>query len=649
MMTSSPRSRSYVALIGIAMLTACGGGGSGYGSSPEPVVAPPPAPFVISGTVPTFLDQGIEVSLNLSGERFTTTTDAQGRYELTLEGDIADTGFAVITAQGQGSQEFIEFKSVLGQVSALKALAGSDNTLTVDEFAATHISEMTTAAAGLAMIEQSGVMADSGDAWRASALNINAEELLIASSAIRLAIKNPDMRLGMIPDGETTMGLATSTEALYSAVDMMNAAGDTTKVDAKMETIQSAAAIKLQRPESLENIFIFEPGYRSSAYQFLSDGTGNRFNNSRNEVREFAWTEADKTIEFYYDNWVVESNTVKIDIDGDGIDEEVHEEVVLTKTDLVFVSEQADYDVVNITDYFIKRYPDNADTLPDEPFDKYEDKNAGRGAKAFFASTDESFNQPQSDISEWILPIPGRWSEEYPDGRFYRRDITFDFMIFDPANAGAGAEVGSFDWQVNSDGHLLITTEHGTSLEYLPLANRVWGVIERDDSDSVIGMNVTFGGERDYDDVNANAFTPGVYTLEWSWLDDRNSQFWIEINEDGSARSVWTADHNGDGIVTVSESQINTGDWRNEFENLMINFYRNNGPDNYDPCASDELEGCVIYNRRFWDIFAVDGDRFYVGHTHTFFDYLDDYQTRYLLDARYWVRLDEAPIELVED
>ena len=648
-MCGKARTNIFVVYTFLSILTACGGGGSGYGNSSEPVVVPAPAPFVISGTVPTFLDQGTEVSLNLSGETFITTTDAQGRYELTLEGDIADTGFAVITAQGQGSQDFILFKSVLGQVSALKALAGSDNTLTVDEFAATHISEMTTAAAGLAMIEQSGLMADSGDAWRASALNINAEELLIASSAIRLSIKNPDMRLGMIPDGETTMGLATSTEALYGAVEMMNAAGDTTKVDAKMETIQSAAAIKLKRPEPLENIFIFEPGYRSSAYQFLADGTGNRFNNSRNEVREFAWTEADQTIEFYYDNWVVESNTVNIDIDGDGTEEEVLEEVVLTKTDLVFVSEQADYDVVNITDYFIKRYPDNADTLPDEPFDRYEDKNAGRGAKAFFASTGESFNQPQSDISEWILPIPGRWSEEYPDGRFYRRDITFDFMIFDPANAGAGAEVGSFDWRVNSDGHLLITTEQGTSLEYLPLANRVWGVIERDDSDFVIGMNVTFGGERDYDDVNANAFTPGVYTLEWSWLDDRNSQFWIEINEDGSARSVWTADHNGDGVVTVSESQINTGDWRNEYENLMINFYRNNGPDNYDPCASDELEGCVIYNRRFWDIFAIDDNRFYVGHSHNFFDYLDDYQTRYVLDARYWVRLDEAPIELVED
>lgn len=647
----SLRSTSFTyGLIAFAgSLTACGGGGSGYDSAPESVVTTPPAPFVIEGTVPGFLDQGTLVSLSLSGKTFTTTTDAQGRYELTLNEDVSESGFAVVNARGQGSQDFIEFKSVLGAVSALKSLAGSDNILTVNEYAATHISEMTTAAAGLAMIEQSGVMADSPVAWRNATLNINAEELLIASSAIRLAINNADMKSGMIPDGTTTMDLATSIDALHSAVEMMNAAGGTTKADAKMETIESAATIMLQRPASLENIFIFEPGYRSSAYQFLSDGTGNRFNNSRNEVKEFAWTEADKTIEFYYDNWVVESNTVKIDIDGDGIEEEVHEEVVLTKTDLVFVSEQADYDVVNITDYFIKRYPDNADTLPDEPFDKYEDKNAGRGAKAFFASTGGSFNQPQSDISEWILPIPGRWSEEYPDGRFYRRDITFDFMIFDPANVGAGAEIGSFDWQVNSDSHLLITTEHGTSLEYLPLANRVWGVIERDDSGSVIGMNVTFGGERDYDEVNANAFTPGVYTLEWSWLDDRNSQFWIDINHDGSARSVWTTDHNGDGIVTVSESQINTGDWSNEFENLTINFYRNNGPDNYDPCASDELEGCVIYNRRFWDIFAVDGDRFYVGHNHNFFDYLDDVQTRYILDARYWVRLDAAPIELVED
>ena len=102
-MTSKPSVGSYAALICVAMLTACGGGGTGYGSSPEPIATPPPAPFVISGTVPTFLDQGTEVSLSLSGETFTTTTDAQGRYELTLSGDVADSSCAGINAQGQGS------------------------------------------------------------------------------------------------------------------------------------------------------------------------------------------------------------------------------------------------------------------------------------------------------------------------------------------------------------------------------------------------------------------------------------------------------------------------------------------------------------------------------------------------------------------
>ena len=74
------------------------------------------------------------------------------------------------------------------------------------------------------------------------------------------------------------------------------------------------------------------------------------------------------------------------------------------------------------------------------------------------------------------------------------------------------------------------------------------------------------------------AFTPRMELVRRSQLSvlDRDQRGWKRA-------SVWTADHNGDGIVTVSESRINTGDWRNEYENLMINFYRNNGPDNLRP------------------------------------------------------------------
>ena len=34
-------------------------------------------------------------------------------------------------------------------------------------------------------------------------------------------------------------------------------------------------------------------------------------------------------------------------------------------------------------------------------------------------------------MEDWILPIPGRFFEDYPDGLFFRSDITFDFVMFD--------------------------------------------------------------------------------------------------------------------------------------------------------------------------------------------------------------------------
>ncbi len=45
----------------------------------------------------------------------------------------------------------------------------------------------------------------------------------------------------------------------------------------------------------------------------------------------------------------------------------------------------------------------------------------------------------------------------------------------------------------------------------------------------------------------------------------------------------------------------------------------------------------------------VEGGRLVMGHTHNFFDYLDDYQTRYLLDTRHWIKLDAEPLQVVEE
>ncbi len=633
-------------LSSLLTLTACGGGGgSANNDGVIEVVAPPPElVFTLIGTVDSSLGEGSDVFVDLGNQRFSATIDSQGRYELEIDSD-ASNALVSVNARGNGDQENIAFASALGDLETLKALAGNDARLTSDELSAVDITSVTTATVGLATIENNGVFPSTFAEWRSNNLNVNSEEMLIASAAIELAVADPAMQSMILADDASTMDLVTSVDRLYSVVSSIQSDDPETLPSAKQATVAKAATNLASRQDPLDRLFIYEPGYRSLALQFYADGSGVEFTNARLGQEPFFWTQTDNEVLLSYDDWVVDARIVMIDTDGDSIEEEVYEETVRKSTTLTFVAEGDGYDVVNIQTQHVKRYPEVSAIPPEVEVDHDGTKGAGRGSKVFFEANGDVFSSP-SDVEEWILPIPGRFFEDYPDGLFFQSDITFDFVFFDPANVGAGAELGSFDWQTNSEGHLLITTETSRSLEFIPLGKLLLGVVERDDAGNVIGMSVGRGGKRV---ANANDITPGIYSLEWSWLSDANSRFWIDINEDGTAKSTWTFDNNGDGVVTTSEAITYAGDWDNQFEQMIINLYRRTDRDDKSLCPSADTEGCVLYNKRYWDMIDVDGGRFVMGHTHNFFDYLDDYQTRYLLDTRHWVKLNEAPIELVED
>ena len=633
-------------LSSLLTLTACGGGGgSANNDGVIEVVAPPPEPvFTLIGTVDSSLGEGSDVFVDLGNQRFSAIIDSQGRYELEIDSD-ASNALVRVNARGNGDQENIAFASALGDLETLKALAGNDARLTSDELSAVDITSVTTAAVGLATIENNGVFPSTFAEWRSNNLNVNSEEMLIASAAIELAVADPAMQSMILADNASTMDLVTSVDRLYSVVSSIQSDDPETLPSAKQATVAKAATNLASRQDPLDRLFIYEPGYRSLALQFYADGSGVEFTNARLGQEPFFWTQTDNEVLLSYDDWVVDARIVLLDTDDDGVEEEVYEETVRKSSTLTFVAEGDGYDVVNIQTKHVKRYPEVSEILPEVDVDHDGTKGAGRGAKAFYTANGEMFSSP-SDIEEWILPIPGRFFEDYPDGLFFRSDITFDFVFFDPANVGAGAELGSFDWQTNSEGHLLITTETSRSLEFIPLGKLLLGVVERDDAGNVIGMSVGRGGKRV---ANANDITPGIYSLEWSWLSDANSRFWIDINEDGTAKSTWTFDNNGDGVVTTSEAITYTGDWDNQFEQMIINLYRRTDRDDKSLCPSADTEGCVLYNKRYWDMIDVDGGRFVMGHTHNFFDYLDDYQTRYVLDTRHWVKLEAAPLSVVED
>lgn len=634
-----------IALSSVLLLAACGGGGgtSNSDGSLEPV-APAEPVFTLVGSVDASLNEGSEVFLDLGNERFSTTTDSQGRYELEVD-STASNSLVSVNVRGKGNQEAIALASTLGSLQYLKSLAGSDARLTNNELSAVNVTSVSTAATGLVMIENKGELPSTFDEWRSHSLNVNAEEMLIASAALELAIADPAMQPMVLTDNASTMDLVTSIDRLYAAVGSIQADDPSTLPNAKIETVAKASSNLVGRPLPLDKLFIFEPGYRSLAFQFYADGTGVEFTNASLGDELFSWTQTDTEIVLTYEDWVIDGRIVMVDTDDDGVEEEVYEETVRKSTTVTFVAEGDGYDVVNIQSRNTRRYPEASEILPEVEIDHDGTKGAGRAFKAFYETNGDAFSLP-SDMEDWILPIPGRFFEDYPNGLFFRSDITFDFALLDPANIGAGSELGSFDWQTNSEGHLLITTETSRSFEFIPFGKLLLGVVEKDAAGNVIGMSVGRGGKRV---ANANDITPGVYGLEWSWLSDANSRFWIDINDDGTAKSTWTFDDNGDGVVTTSEAIIYTGDWDNQYEQMIINLYRRTDRSDKSLCPSAEAEGCVLYNKRYWDMIDVVDGRFVMGHTHNFFDYLDDYQSRYVLDTRHWVKLDAAPLTVVDD
>lgn len=273
--------------------------------------------------------------MDLGNQRFSTTTDSQGRYELEIDSATSKSLISV-NAQGNGDQETIAFASVLGDLETLKSLAGNDSRLTNGELAAVDITSVTTAAMGLGIIENGGQLPSSFGEWRSHSLNVPSEEMLIASAALELAVADPYMQSVMLGDGVSTIDLVTSVDRLYAAVSSIQANDPETLPTAKIKTVAKAATNLASRRAPLDQLFIYEPGYRGSAFQFFADGTGVEFTNANLGKVFFSWIQTDNEILVSYEDWVIDGRIVMIDTNDDGVEEEIYEETVRKSTTLTF-------------------------------------------------------------------------------------------------------------------------------------------------------------------------------------------------------------------------------------------------------------------------------------------------------------------------
>ena len=146
--------------------------------------------------------------------------------------------------------------SALGDLKSLESLAGNDARLTADELAAVDVTPLTTAAVGLAIIENNGGLPSSFDELRSHSLNVNSEEMLIASAALELAITDPNMQSMMLSGDASTMDFVTSVDRLYHAVSSIQSEDASKLSNAKMDTLSKASTNLASRPSGLDQLFI---------------------------------------------------------------------------------------------------------------------------------------------------------------------------------------------------------------------------------------------------------------------------------------------------------------------------------------------------------------------------------------------------------
>ena len=458
-----------------AIITGCGGGGAPAAPLPldtSPAPSTSGSELTISGSVSNMDGVVLEISTTIGGKNYVTSSDADGTYELLIDSvsDGADD-LVILSAQGYGDESLMEYRSVLGHYQSIVAAAGSDDKLTSAEMFSVNITNLTTAAYGMALVQNGNQIPSTEATIRKLDVQVKAEELLMASAAIKLAVEQMQAGTGsLMADGMSTLELAKSTVALNSFITAAEQMDSGLITNAKIDSLNDSLAVNQQREMTEDILFIYEPGIYPSAYELFDNGAGREHSGA--ETIDFDWTANGNEIIFDYADLVVSSETT---FDDDGSEYLNH--IVLVEGLLTFVSARDGYEIVNIKNAYVSRVLDALDPSlppikPDEPIDWDQTSGAGRGAKAFHTSNGQVFSAPVT-TENWILPVARRLT--WTDDPLYINDVSVDFLTISDSFTGVGNVIGSFNWQVNPDGHLAITTDSGSIIEYIQFADFIWG------------------------------------------------------------------------------------------------------------------------------------------------------------------------------
>ena len=243
----------------------------------------------LSGIVTDSPIKNADVTITVGDDIFTTTTDENGRFEITVSSDISDAQVTLV-GQGVGAQSHVTLTNNAGTFLDLLNVAMSDGErdLSDSESDLTKVTHISTAQSLL----YNDYIADGGDeAFQEWAGTVPAEDLLNLAGFIKLLVDNPDYA---IPEGQTTLSIFSDTdmdseEVVYSYLTSLGLVQENGAFAADYLTDRSEAVNNTLADPLLRAAFKSEDisgrtwaevallprlARDSSVYSFLDDGTG---------------------------------------------------------------------------------------------------------------------------------------------------------------------------------------------------------------------------------------------------------------------------------------------------------------------------------------------------------------------------------------
>ncbi|WP_066966742.1 hypothetical protein [Microbulbifer sp. Q7] len=600
------------------------------------------ASVVIEGVVTDNPVANAQVVIEVAGQSFTTSADANGEYAISV---AVDDSFSkeIVRAEATSQDAKLKLVSLMGDVDTLLSAAGEDGVLTRDEHQPVVISNLTTALA--AQVEQGEPgSVTTQEQLVARTKMLNGSEVFQLGVLIKLVLDYSDS-----PGVEMPQNIP-DTYAL--AADLESAAKLAADIELANVSVYQEAAAAIVADQNLVVPVLADVSAIQDTFYFTSpilnampfDGQGSAVIGNRLSVASGGAGELSSGFGVSPLTWVATVQGLEIsgaefvartDVDFDAnLGASVEKQLVVQPKRINWLATSAEVDWLLITAETFSRYP-NGEYPATAPVSVTDALIAVREA-----GTADLEQTLQMGVA-LSIPLPALEGEitdpspENPDGYL---DISSVQLIF-AGNVETGGSVTvtrdsvsgtgvaastqvSSAWTVDAAGHLQIADVLGHSLELV--------LLEGDNPQSpMVFVEANDGGEKSSTTGDAflkeapawsDASAVGIYKYPLNFFTPSQA-FWFEVNADGTALTVSVFDDNGDGEIAQNEAALMPGFWQiNAAGNLVIRRYRTSDAGYYceaatwDPAPGDD---CVLYHEREW-VVHQDAEGVAVRHYHRF-------------------------------